>query len=790
MRTLRHKLSKPFVLMAGLLLFAWAGALAAQETTQPQDNAQQTQDQQTQKMEKEVAPAADAKAAPARTFSFRVDPLVLGAINADVNTNSAKWEEYRDMSSGFVIPELHMVGEGSGDRELDFFAENVRREDARYTLLYGVRGRYELTIDYNKIPHHFGNDGHMLWTRTGPGRLEISDSVQAALQGANEAQFAVNPSGVNFAFLNNLLAPYLATAQAINLGLQRDRFLAQLDLGRLGPFAWGLEYDHESRTGNRAYGASFGFQNATEVPEPIDYDTTGAQLAGEWNTTNSGVSFGYRYSKFENNISTLIWDNPFRVTPSTDPNAYNSPGSGSVGGSNVGLADLNASNRADILFLNGRTRFGTWFANGSASYDAMKQDDPLVPYTLNSSIKGINFNGSTFDPTNPANLPVNSADRKTNATAFNADLGTRFGQSLDLTFRYRYYDLDNKGSRVELPGYVRFDAVWEAIARVTVPYGYTKQNASAELGWDLARATRLGFSFERESWNRKFREIKDSDEDILKATFDTRPTSWFALRSSYSYGDRSTGHYSVAAGAGASFVDPEDPTNLPDLRKFDEAARKRSLYNVQAQFFPSDAWSFFVGGVGDNQKYGESTFGLQRDDTTTYNAELSYAPRESFNFFLFGSRQDRKVEQAARQSGSTPSTNPADSWFADLDETTDTWGGGLVSKFAHRWTLDLTANYSKSDGKADLFSPPGGSPDRAVGFNNYDNVKLFSLVGQLDYQINKSAKASLFGRWEDYTIDSFVLQGLANYLPGALLLDASNGDYRGSILGFAMSFSF
>ncbi|HEY2289672.1 MAG TPA: MtrB/PioB family outer membrane beta-barrel protein, partial [Thermoanaerobaculia bacterium] len=250
MRTLRHKLSKPFVLLAGLLLFAWAGALAAQETTPPQDNAQQTQDQQTQKMEKEVAPtASDAKAAPARTFSFRVDPLVIGAINADVNTNSAKWEEYRDMSSGFVIPELHLVGEGSGDRELDFYAERVAREDARYTLLYGVRGRYELTIDYNKIPHHFGNDGHMLWTRTGPGRLEIADPIQAALQGAIVGQFAANPAGVTFPFLNNLLSPYLAVAQSIDLGLERNRFLAQLDLGRLGPFAWGLEYDHENRNG-------------------------------------------------------------------------------------------------------------------------------------------------------------------------------------------------------------------------------------------------------------------------------------------------------------------------------------------------------------------------------------------------------------------------------------------------------------------------------------------------------------------------------------------------------------
>ena len=152
------------------------------------------------------------------------------------------------------------------------------------------------------------------------------------------------------------------------------------------------------------------------------------------------------------------------------------------------------------------------------------------------------------------------------------DNAFRFGQSLDLTFRYRYYDLDNKGSRVEFPGYVRFDAVWEAIARVTVPYGYTKQNASAELGWDLARATRLGFSFERESWNRKFREIKDSDENIWKATFDTRPTSWFALRSSYSYGDRSTGNYSREESIAAIDAD----SLLPDVLSFDP--RKPAQY--------------------------------------------------------------------------------------------------------------------------------------------------------------------------------------------------------------------
>jgi len=558
---------------------------------------------------------------------------------------------------------------------------------------------------------------------------------------------------------------------------------------RLGPLSWGLEFDHEKRTGNRAFGGSFGFSNATELPEPINYDTTGAQLAGEWNTATSGLSLGYRYSKFENNVSTLIWDNPFRATPATDPNAYTAPGAGSIGGSNLGIADLAASNRADVLFLRGRTRFGSWFANGSASYDSMKQDDPLLPYTLNSAITGINFDGSKFDPTNASNLPVHTADRKTDATALNADLGTRFGQSLDLTFRYRYYDLNNKAPRVSFPGYVRFDAVWEAIGRITVPYSYTRQNAGAELGWDLARATRLAFSLERESWSRKFREIRSSDENIWKATFDTRPVSWFSLRSSYLYGDRSIGRYDVEA-AEDSFIVSSGATNLPDLRKFDQAARKRHVYNVQGQLFPSDTWNLFVGLTGNDQKFDQSLFGLQKDDTTSYNAEISYSPGDHLNVFVFADRQDRKVRQKARQSGATPSTNPLDDWTANLTETTDSLGAGLTSKLSSRWTLDLSANWSRADGKADLFSPPGGSPDVATGFNNYDDVKLFSLLGRFDYRLNKSARAGLFGRWEDYRINSFILQGLQSYLPGALLLNPNYGDYRGSIVGLDMTLSF
>jgi hypothetical protein len=374
-----------------------------------------------------------------------------------------------------------------------------------------VVGSYSVLFDYNKIPHRFGNGGRILHTRTSAGVYEIADPVQAALQTAVTNQFNANRAGVNFAFLNGLVTPYLATEQRVDVGLQRDRTLARVDLGKMGRLAWGLEYTHENRNGTRPYGATFGFNNVTELPEPIDYDTSGAEIAGEWSGENGGLRFGYRYSDFTNNVSTLFWDNPFRATNSNDGSAYQSPSSSSINGAAVGFADLAPDNKANLVFLTGRSKWGNWFANGSASYNQMKQDDPLLPYTLNSSIVGINFNGSTFNPTDPANLPARSADRKVDVTSLSALLGTNYGEHWGLNFHYRYYDYDNTSEEIEFPGYVRYHGVWETIARIAVPYSYTKQNYGAELGWDFARATHLALRYDRESWDRELREVDTTE---------------------------------------------------------------------------------------------------------------------------------------------------------------------------------------------------------------------------------------------------------------------------------------
>ena len=123
MSKIRNKWLALAALAAGTFLLA-ALPLAAQEETATGTEAAEPTAEQTQE---QSTPAED------KGFTFTVDPISFGVLESDVNSESSKWEEYRDLGSGFLIPILAVEGRGADDRFLDFRAENVRRDDARYT---------------------------------------------------------------------------------------------------------------------------------------------------------------------------------------------------------------------------------------------------------------------------------------------------------------------------------------------------------------------------------------------------------------------------------------------------------------------------------------------------------------------------------------------------------------------------------------------------------------------------------------------------------------------------------
>jgi len=724
--------------------------------------------------------AAGPVCAAENEFTLNLKSLVLGDRSVDVDTNSAKYNEYQDIRDGFWVPQVEIEGK-TPDRARWMTIElaNVGQRDARYTLNYDVSGRYSFLLDYNRIPHHYQNGATLLWSEVRPGVFEIADPIQKAIQ---SSILAVPRSQVTFAFLNSLIEPYLADSARVDVGIQRDRTHARLDLEKSSTFSWVVDYRHENRTGSRPYGASFGFNNVTELPEPIDTQTDDATLGGQWHAKSGGLRFGYRYSKFDNNIDRLLWDNPFRATDSTDASAYQAPGSASVTGSARGQAALNPDNRSGGVYLNGDWRFSktTWM-NFSLNVFDYKQDAPLLPLTVNSSIR----TPSGALATDPSLLPASRADTKVDVTNATGDFGTRFAESFTLRLRYRYYDYKDKSRAFELPGYVRFDGVWEDLPIANEPLSWTRDTLSGELGWELGKAGHLGLEYRRDSMNRQNRDVKTTDDDLLRLTFDSRFAPGWSVRAAAENGRRSNSGYE------------EDPGMPLGTRRFDEADRDYSRYNALVQWNPGEKLSFSLGTDTRKDDYTKSTFGLTLDKTTTPNFDFSYLATDELTFYLFAQRAKRDADLASRQSGATPSTTPLDNWFAAFDEKNDFFGAGCT--FGTKLVkLDVSARYSKSSGTVDFTALPGGAPlsgrsagtTGAIDIPNYENIKLWQLLAKLDFKVQKNVAIGVYGRYDKYTIDSFILQGLDDYLPGALLLAGNRGDYLGKVAGVYLKLSY
>lgn len=725
-----------------------------------------------------------AAAAEGTGFDLRMESLVLEGMYLDQDTGSSRLQEYRDLSDGFRLTRLALSGLSDDlRRELRLEIANGGKDDGFYGLTYDVAGSWKMKISYDGIPHRFGNAGRMLWTETAPGVFELADPVQGALE-----TFAVtNRPILNFAVLNGALAPFLATAQSVDLGLQRRRTRATIDLGRSAAAQWSVDYQRESRTGNRAYGASFGFNNVTELPEPIDYDTTQATVAGNWRWSTGLVSAGYRYSTFENEVSTMYWDNPWRLTDASDGSAYSAPGGGSVSGSSRGFADLAADNESGGFFASGRFDVGAtgWIQFG-ADWIRYEQDEELLPFTLNTAIGP--ETGAPFLAADPANQPYGTAGRESEMLKLVASYGARFGDGWQVGARFDYQDYTDDSERLDFEGYVRYHAVWEEIARITVPFSWNRQILSANVDKDFGPAGTFGLELRRTEWDREFRETEGTTEDTLALTWDAR-FGQTMVRAKVETGDRSIdGRYEPEA-AEASFVEHGPLTTQEGLRRFDQAERTLDRWNLSVDFPLGTALSLTLRGNGAESDYDESEFGLTGDELVRFGFDLSWEAGEAGSLHFWGERGDRSVAQEGRQSGATPSTNPLDDWSIDFDESNDTWGLGW-NRDAEGWTAQVNGWWSRSDGEAEVFSPPGGTPDVGRGFDNYEDYEVLSFEGIVDYELTDHL--SIGGRllYEDFTIDSFIRQNLANYLPGALLIVANDGDYQAWSAGLRMSARF
>ncbi|HEX9160251.1 MAG TPA: MtrB/PioB family outer membrane beta-barrel protein [Thermoanaerobaculia bacterium] len=682
---------------------------------------------------------------------------------------SSKFIEYRDVPSGISGPAFRVFSDTKGSPFL-VSGENITSRDRRFSV-WTDTGTLRIDALYDQIPHRLGDNAKSPEKVVGRDALGISDFIQASLQNAVTA----NQRSLGFPLLRSLVEPLINTPEVFDLGFQRNRAFLSLQLFPDAPVNTTISYFQENRSGTRSAGTSFGFGNVVETPEPIDFRTreVGARMEVPV-ATNLMLRGTLSINQFNNHFESYTFDNPFRVTDSTDPNAYTGPGTGSVGGAATGRLALPPDNSRLSAAIGGIYKLPmNSRLTADLSFGQLRSSNDLMPYTTNTAIL------ATVPDTN--HLPVNSFDGRINTTSAFVNFTSRPVKNFSLTARYRFYDNDNRSPRIDFPGYVRFDAVWEPIPRITVPYSYKNNRAEVLANYDIGTKFSVEGGLRNERMNRNFREVNRTTENIAHIALDARPSTWLTWRNSFEFGNRSIDGYDVERAEDATFQQPQ-PTVLPEgLRRFDVAERKSnriiSILNMNPFNGPFDVTLNYTRYF-DN--YNHSDLGLQKWRNQTFTAEADYSPAQRWSTFAFYSHELWDGLQVGRQSGATPSTDPRDNWTADNSDKADAVGLGFtVGIIPDKLDFRVTGRTQRVHGFAALSADPNGITKGAFSIPNVDDTRLGSLLAEATYTLTTTWNVTVGAWYEKYTLKDLLNTGTQQYLPGGFFLAPNDLGYNG-----------
>ena len=705
---------------------------------------------------------------PARAEETKKDQVVVkgsavvGAQAVGETERSSKFTEYRDVPRGFIGPFLSLELT-KGSRFFRFEGLNVAQADQRVAAELGEYGKFRLDIGYGQIPHRFSNFSATPYVEGPLGVFRLNDVIRSAAE-------ALVPTGTstNIAAARALVSTFLTSAGPIDLGLLRRKTSLDFAFTPSVPLRWEIAASTETRSGNRPFGASLGFSNAIELPEPIHYRTTNLDTGLEYHTARVTLRAGVAASIFDNSVQTLIWDNPYRITDSTYASAY-SAGNGTAHGQMA----LNPSNDAVRFSLAGSLKpvAGTRLS-AAVSYALFNQNERLLPFTINTAIPGSDPNA-----VNALSPPRETAMAKAHVSSLDLTLSSRLAKRVHLSAGFRYYDFANKTEELSIPtGYTRLDQVWENVPIAVEPYSYARTRLFGDVSVDVLKNTTVavGYTFAgiRRHEGIASTEKNQTNEGTLKFSLDSHPLDWLMVRATYLTSQRDWSLDDTFVAYAPTF----------NFKRYFEASRNRRALNALVGVSPVQGLDIDLSYGFGRDDYPHSDYGLLRDDFDIYSADISYAFNRHQSIYAYYAHEVYASDQAARQSGAAFSVNPQDDWTADLRDAVNTFGAGQSFEILEdRVRFDLSGSYSKTSGTSVLDSPAGGTPDLAVNFNApLDTTAWWTVQSSFTLKLTKSLRAMLTYWYEQYVLEDIVRNDVAvDYAAaGAIFLGALEPGYK------------
>lgn len=698
-----------------------------------------------------------------------------GGIYSFGERGSSKFNEYRDMDNGF-IGDLSLRGEKKdAPYYFDLRTKNPAKDDQLYEGEFGRYGLFRLELGWDRTPHVLSNSAQTIFQErdgnftlpSGQLRTDIRTNITSGV--ASTARTTIN----------DLLRP-------VDLSFNTDMGRAGLKLTPTEALTFDLEYSNIRREGRRPLGTVIGTPGGSpvELAIPIDHMTHEVKFGAEFAREAYAIQFGYIGSIFRNNFDNYTWDNPSVVTDTATASSR-----GQIAAAPDNLAHTFSLTGTAALPLRSRI-------SGTFSYGMLRQDEAFLNNAPNSVLTVRN----TDDAGN------SSPDAKANLILGNLQLTSRPINSVTATARYRYFEYQNDTPQHTF-SFSYPEGIGPAQVHSTLQERYTKQNAGFDLGWRPLRTISLKTGYEYEHWNRGDRETNSTSEHIGKVSADFTPMDWFLGRVTYSYGDRTVENYQNVA------------AQLPQLRKFDEADRRRNKLDLLAQFTwdtvsLSPTFSFAL------DDYYNSDYGLKKADYYAPGISLGWTPLGWLTLSADYSYEYYKYTQQSRYrpvTGGvvTPDVSTNDWVSKSKDEFHNVGLNAVVDLVPKKF--DVTLGYTVSFGYTTIrtsnpTSPPT-TPATATSSNAsaFDWDKVFNVLQTARvvarYRFTERFQVRLGYAYERYTERDFARDPMQPFMGDyeratptstslisaglqSVYLGATQPNYEANVFSFLVRYDF
>lgn len=712
---------------------------------------------------------------------------------------NSKYNEYRDIRNGFFVRRLIVEMEDflGSSNYVGLQSRNSIYKDQSYLATVGKWGMYRVQFRYDEIPHTFTNTTRTMFTTTTPGAFTISPLIRSSLQ-ASQA-LSTLPSTIQTQVVPGM--------QFVTPELERRNGSLIASYEPNGRWTLWTSVNREHMSGTRPLGLIFNSSpsasttggDGIEIPEPIRYFTTNFRVGTEYGSDVWAVQLSYLGSFFDNAITTVTFDNPFRTTDCVQPNGCTSATQGPA----VGRLDLYPSNTAHYLTFAGALGLNKRVhLMASINPGWLRQNDRFTPYTSNSVLQAM---------TGP--LPASSLDGKKTTLAMNYTLVAVPIKHLELKAGFRDYDYSNDTPvRSFTPVQGDFSAPNLTSPVQNTPWSYNRKTFEATGNYYFGKKSSFKAGYVGDWMDRTHRDVSHTLENSFIASLDLVPHRDFSFNVSYRHAVRDPEAYEDEAFLLAN-VSGGITEEQVDHRRFDEAARVRDRFDVQASwdvtgritltafggstqddynrrggvnrstplnFIPSTTNPYYLYGalkdIGNN-------FGFDADFVVTSAVSVFAEYSREFNHKRMVSRY--RVPGSGIANGVLVTSNcglsgaPCDSanndWESIADDKVDVWTAGSDISIGKK--AFFTTYYSLSAGNGKVDSRPLGDSTLATGPNKFlltgTNAavaypqmtnRLHEVVAIFKFNLTKSIMPKIEYRYQQWDNRDYQTSAMTPYM--------------------------